>query len=44
MWTDGVRNEGVLERIKEERNIVDRVKRRKVNWIGRILRRKRVLK
>ena len=38
-WTDRVRNEEVLHRIKEERNIVRRMRRRKANWIGHILRR-----
>jgi hypothetical protein len=34
-----VRNEGVLHRVKEERNILHKIKRRKANWIGHILRR-----
>jgi hypothetical protein len=34
-----VRNEEVLHRVKEERNIVHTIKRRKANWIGHILRR-----
>jgi hypothetical protein len=29
----------VLHRVKEERNILNTVKRRKANWIGQILRR-----
>ena len=29
---------GVLHRVKEERNIVHTVNRRKANWIGHILR------
>jgi hypothetical protein len=33
-----VRNEEVLHRVKEERNIVHTIKRRKANWIGHILR------
>jgi hypothetical protein len=37
-WTDRVRNEEVLQRVKEERNIVHTIKRRKANWIGHILR------
>jgi hypothetical protein len=32
-----VRNEEVLHRVKEERNIVETMKRRKANWIGHIL-------
>jgi hypothetical protein len=43
-WTDPVRNEEVLHRVKEERNIVHTVKRRKANWIGHILRRNCLLK
>jgi hypothetical protein len=34
-WTDHVRNEKVLLRVKEQRNIL----KRKTNWIGHILRR-----
>jgi hypothetical protein len=36
-WTDSVRNEEVLHRVKEERNIVHTITRRKANWIGHIL-------
>jgi hypothetical protein len=43
-WTDRVRNEEVLHRVKEERNIVHTIKRRKVNWVGHILRRNCLLK
>jgi hypothetical protein len=42
--TDSVRNEEVLHRVKEERNIVHTIKRRKANWIGNILRRNCLLK
>jgi replicative superfamily II helicase len=42
-WTDRVRNEEVLHRVKEERNIVHTIKR-KANWIGHILRRNCLLK
>jgi len=42
-WTDRVRKE-VLHRVKEERNILYTVKRRKANWIGHILCRKCLLK
>ena len=38
-WTDRVRNEEVLHRVKEERNILHTIERRKCNWIGHILRR-----
>jgi hypothetical protein len=43
-WTDRVRNEEVLHRVKEERNILHTIKRRKANWIVHILRRKCLLK
>jgi hypothetical protein len=43
-WTDRVRNEEVLHRFKEERNILHTIKRRKANWIGHILRRNCLLK
>jgi hypothetical protein len=43
-WTDCVRNEEVLHRVKEERNIAHTIKRRKANWIGHILRRNCLLK
>ena len=39
IWTDRVRNEKVLQRVNEERNILHTIKRRKANWIGHILRR-----
>jgi hypothetical protein len=39
-----VRNEEVLHRVKEERNIVHTIKRWKANWIGHILRRNCLLK
>jgi hypothetical protein len=38
-WTDHVRNEEVLLRVKEQRNIVHEISKRKANWIGHILRR-----
>jgi hypothetical protein len=38
-WTDHVRNEDVLLRVKEQRNILHEVRKRKANWIGHILRR-----
>jgi hypothetical protein len=43
-WTDRVRNEEVLHKVKEERNILLTIKRRKTNWIGHILRRNCLLK
>jgi len=38
-WTDHVRNEVVLLRVKEQRNILHEIHKRKANWIGHILRR-----
>jgi hypothetical protein len=38
-WTDHVRNEGVLLRVKEQRNILYEISKQKANWIGHILRR-----
>jgi len=38
-WTDHVRNEDVLLRVKEQRNILHEIHKRKANWIGHILRR-----
>jgi hypothetical protein len=38
-WTDHVRNEEVLLRVKELRNILHEIRKRKANWIGHILRR-----
>jgi hypothetical protein len=38
-WTDHVRNEGVLLRVKQQRNILHEIRKRKANWIGHILRR-----
>ena len=38
-WTDHVRNEEVLLSIKEQRNILHEIRKRKANWIGHILRR-----
>jgi hypothetical protein len=43
-WTDRVRNEEVLQRVKEERNILHTIKGRKANWIGHLLRRNCLLK
>jgi hypothetical protein len=39
IWTDHVRNEEVLLRVKEQRNILYEITKRKANWIGHILRR-----
>jgi hypothetical protein len=38
-WADHVRNKEVLFRVKEQRNVLHEIRKRKVNWIGHILRR-----
>jgi hypothetical protein len=38
-WTGHVRNEEVLGRVKEQKNVLHRVKRRKASCIGHVLRR-----
>jgi len=38
-WTDHLRNEDVLLRVKEQRNNLHENRKRKANWIGHILRR-----
>jgi hypothetical protein len=42
-WTDHVRNEEVLLRVKGQRNIAHEIRKRKLNWIGHILRRNSLL-
>jgi hypothetical protein len=37
-WNDHVKNEKVLQRVKEESIILQTTKRRKANWISHILR------
>ena len=39
-WTDHVKNEEVLLRVNEQGNILHEIRKRKVNLIGHILRRK----
>ena len=39
-----VRNEEVLLRVNEQRNILREIRKRKANWIGHILRRNCLLK
>jgi hypothetical protein len=39
-----VRNEEVLLRVNEKRNILHEIRKRKANWIGHILRRNCLLK
>ena len=43
-WTDHVRNEEVLLRVNEQRNILHAIRKRKSKWIGHILRRNCLLK
>jgi hypothetical protein len=43
-WTDHVRNEDVLLRVKEQRNILHEIIKRNAKWIGHILRRICLLK
>jgi hypothetical protein len=38
-WTDPMRNEDVLLRVREQRNILHEISKRKANWICHILRR-----
>ena len=42
--TDHVRNEEVLLRVNEQRNIIHEIRKRKANCIGHILRRNCLLK
>ena len=42
--TGRVRNEEILQRVKEKGNILQTVKRRYANWIGHILRRNFLVK
>jgi hypothetical protein len=43
-WLDHVRNEEVLLRVDEHRNILHEIRQMKANWIGHILRRNCLLK
>jgi hypothetical protein len=43
-FLDCVNNEAVLHRVKEGRNILHTISRRKANWIGHILRRNWLIK
>jgi len=38
-WIDHVRNEEVLLRVNEQRNLLHEIRKRKANWVGHILRR-----
>ena len=44
IWTNHVRNEDVLLRVNEQRNILHEIRKRKASWIARILRRNCLLK
>jgi hypothetical protein len=43
-WTDHVRNEEVLLRVKEQMNILHEISKRKSNWMGHIMRRNCLLR
>ena len=43
-WTDHVRNEELLLRVNEQRNILHDIRKRKGNWFGHILRRNCLIK
>jgi hypothetical protein len=43
-WTDFMRSEEILQRVKRERNIKQAIERTKANWIGQIVRRNSLLK
>jgi hypothetical protein len=42
-WTGHVRNEEVLLRVKEQRNILHEISKRRAKWFGHILRRNSLL-
>jgi hypothetical protein len=44
IWTDYARNEEVLLRVNEQRNIIREIIKRKATWIGHIFRRNCLLK
>jgi hypothetical protein len=43
-WTDHLRNEEVVLRVKEQRHILHEIRKRRANWIGHILRRNCLLR
>ena len=43
-WTDRVKNEKMLHRVEEKRNILQTIKRMNASWIGHILGRNCLLK
>jgi hypothetical protein len=44
IWIDYVRNEEMLLRVNEQRNILHEIRKGKANWIGHILSRNCLLK
>jgi hypothetical protein len=43
-WTHREKNKDALDRVKEDRNVLHTIIRRKAKWIGHILRRNCLLK
>jgi hypothetical protein len=43
-WTDHLKNEEMLQSVKEEMDILQTIKRRQANWVGHILHRQCNLK
>lgn len=43
-WDEKVRNEEVLKRIGEDRQILNKIKSRKMNWLGHVMRRECLLR
>jgi hypothetical protein len=43
-WTDHVRNEEVALRVREQKNVLHEISKRKANWIGHILHRNCLLR
>jgi hypothetical protein len=43
-WTDNARNKEVLLRVKEQKNILHEISKKKANWIGYILRKNCLLR
>jgi hypothetical protein len=37
IWTNGLKNMKVIERVKEKINVLPTIKQRKSDWIGHIL-------
>jgi hypothetical protein len=43
-WTDRLRNDKILLRVRDQRNILHEISKRKANWIGHILHRNCLLR